>query len=61
MSVNVLQTRDDFLVMKQPWRKCSNRWDERSSGRVRKHLLLVRAKNGIFTLLSSCLLREVLH
>lgn len=36
MSLIVVQTRDEFLVIKQPWPKCSNRWSERLWERERE-------------------------
>lgn len=34
--LKVTQARDDLLLMKQPWHKCSDRWVERWRGSVRK-------------------------
>lgn len=34
-----MQTRDESLLMKPPWQKCSNRWDERLWGSVTKTAL----------------------
>lgn len=39
VSLKVAQTTDELLVMKQPWHTCSNRWDERWRGSVRKPAL----------------------
>lgn len=42
MSVNVKQSRNDSLLMKQAWRVCSNRWGERWQVRKTAHAPLRR-------------------